>query len=322
MAADPSSASGYEPLFDPDAETQPFDDERAARTGDRAADSEATTGEVPYVYDERIVLAINVALAAGRPLLVRGQPGTGKSSLAFSVAAKFGWPLHAVAVSSRTTARDLLWSFDAVARLAAAQAHTGKGDLPDHRSFVTPGVLWRAFDPESAAAYDRAESRQDAASARSVVLIDEIDKADPDFPNDLLVPLGSYRFRDPEGNSVVAARPPLIIITTNEERELPRAFLRRCVILELSEPSSDRLGVIARAHFDEIDDEQLDSVRTHYLQIRKERLDARKQPPSVAEFLDALAALRGLRLSTSDHRWPELKRVLLDKATAIPAEQP
>src|SRR5256885_8960733 len=224
---------GYVPLFDPDAPTQPFDPRRAYRLGDRS-----TAASLPYVYDTDITLAVNVALTAGRPLLVRGQPGTGKSSLARSVAERLGWRFYANTVSSRTTARDLLWSFDTVARLADAQALPRGQALPPRAAYVVPGLLWWAFDRESAAwrgleddypaGFVAAEDPTpvNPMSERSVVLIDEIDKADPDVPNDLLVPLGSYQFRVADGPRVLAAYPPLVIITTNEERELPRAFLR------------------------------------------------------------------------------------------------
>jgi len=308
----------YQPLFDPYVSDLPFDEARASRTGDRV--DEAEHPEIPYVYDDHIVLAVNVALAAGRPLLVRGRPGTGKSSLAVSVSRKLDWNLHPITVSSRITARDLLWSFDSVKRLADAQAHSKDGKLPDRRSYVTPGVLWRAFDPESAAAHLPRANRPDPAK-RAVVLIDEIDKADPDFPNDLLVPLGSYRFRGEDGSPVVARKPPLIIVTTNEERDLPRAFLRRCVILELKEPGDQRLRLIAKAHFPDVAPAQIESVKEYYLQIRERRSKTKEQLPSVAEFLDALAALRGLGITTDHPKWPELRVLLLDKATAVTAEQ-
>jgi MoxR-like ATPase len=308
----------YQPLFDPGLAQQPFDAARASRTGDRVTDGDHT--QIPYVYDDPIVLAVNVALAAGRPLLVRGQPGTGKSSLAYSVARKLAWELHAITVSSRITAKSLLWSFDHVKRLADAQAHRGAAKLPEPHSYVTPGVLWRAFDPKSAGALLAPDNRPDPAK-RAVVLIDEIDKADPDFPNDLLVPLGSYRFRGPDGNQIVAGSPPLIIVTTNEERDLPPAFLRRCVILQLEEPGDERLREIARAHFPGVEGPQLEVVMAHYLGIRQRRRKAKEQLPSVAEFLDALAALRGLGLTTEHPKWAELQELLLDKKTSAPTDQ-
>lgn len=324
---------GYRPLFDPDAASQPFDPDRVYRLGDRS-----TAESLPYVYDPDIALAVNVALAAGRPLLVRGHPGTGKSSLARSVAERLGWRFYPITVSSRTTARDLLWSFDTVARLADAQALPQGSELPPRARYVVPGVLWWAFDPGTATLRgldpDSAAVRDDRfarasdptpispQAQRSVVLIDEIDKADPDVPNDLLLPLGSYQFLVEDGPPVIATDPPLVVITTNEERELPRAFLRRCVILALPAPDPARLRQIATAHFPDLDEDLLDAVQGAYLRIRAERIDANEPPPSVAEFLDALASCRGLTLSPSDTNWKVLATLLLAKVTAIPPEQP
>jgi|tagenome__1003787_1003787.scaffolds.fasta_scaffold20474825_1 MoxR-like ATPase len=317
------------PLFRPGTNQQPYSDGRAYRLGDRgSADNQ------PYVYDDDITLAVNVALAAGRPLLVRGHPGTGKSSLARSVAGLLGWRFLAITVSSRTSARDLQWSFDTVARLADAQALPPGAELPPRGWYVLPGVLWWAFDPESAArrgltgqpgegfapAVDPSPINRDASHA--VVLIDEIDKADPDVPNDLLVPLGSYQFRVEDGPPVRARRPPLVIITTNEERELPRAFLRRCVILPLRSPGTDRLTAIARAHFPHLGAALVSDVQKAYVEIRARKIEAGEQPPSVAEFLDALAACDGLGLTPAHPRWTDLSALLLAKATAIPAEEP
>jgi MoxR-like ATPase len=314
------------PLFDPDAPVQPSAGDRAYRLGDRG-----TADDLPYVYDDDITLAVNVALAAGRPLLVRGHPGTGKSSLARSVASLLGRRFHGITVSSRTSARDLQWSFDTVARLADAQALPAGAALPPRGWYVQPGVLWWAFDPGTAARRgltgDDVPPAHDPTpinplAARSVVLIDEIDKADPDVPNDLLVPLGSYQFQVEDGPAVRATEPPLVIITTNEERELPRAFLRRCVILALRSPDADRLRAIARVHFPDLARGLIDAVLSAYLGIREEKIRAGEQPPSVAEFLDALAACDGLGLTPSDPGWPDLSGFLLAKVTTIPDEKP
>jgi MoxR-like ATPase len=339
-----TAPQGYTPLFDPNVADQPFDPERAHRLGDRSP-----AESLPYVYDDDITLAVNVALAAGRPLLVRGQPGTGKSSLARSVAEALGWRFYPVTVSSRTAARDLLWSFDTVARLADAQALPEGHRRRPRAAYLAPGVLWWAFDRQSASwrgvdpAKDGAEpgfvqavdpTVVNPTAARSVVLIDEIDKADPDVPNDLLVPLGSYQFRVEDGPPVVADYPPLVIVTTNEERELPRAFLRRCVILALQPPDAVRLGRIARAHFPAIDEELLTTVQAAYLRIRTERIAAGEPPPSVAEFLDTLASCQSLGLSPAETgpapsdteatpaepEWKRLVPLLLAKMMSIPPE--
>src|SRR5687767_783409 len=197
-----------------------------------------------YVYSPEIVLAVNVALATRRPLLVRGPSGSGKSSLARNVANFLNWRYYETVISSRTQARDLLWEVDLLRRLNAAQAQDRVLGA-DLAPYVTPGVLWWAFDRPGALRHGKAVKAADSGqqapkepgeqkhpAARAVVLIDEIDKADPDVPNNLLVPLGSLQFRVEETGALVetdAKRAPLVFITTNDERELPAAFLRRCV---------------------------------------------------------------------------------------------
>jgi MoxR-like ATPase len=193
-----------------------------------------------YVYEDEIELAVNVALATGRPLLVAGPPGSGKSSLAPNVARTAGWRFEQQVISSATEARDLMWTFDAVGRLRDAQAAEEGREL---RDYVKPEVLWRAFDPVSA--QTRGQRTSDDA-VRAVVLLDEIDKADPDVPNNLLVPLGSWEFDVSELDVKVAAGvPPLVILTTNDERELSKPFVRRCVVLTLERPDQERLERIA-----------------------------------------------------------------------------
>jgi MoxR-like ATPase len=329
---------GYDPLFAPTAETSPFDAARAFRLGDRGESITAGTAEPPYVFEPQITLAVNVALAAGRPLLVRGQPGTGKSTLARSVATKLGWRYYAAPVSSRVTARDLQWTFDAVARLAAAEASRDQ-PLPPREAFVLPGPLWWAFDRDSAARRGIAPQQFAAAQKagvtpavdpaeagdpeRAVVLLDEIDKADPDVPNDLLVALGSFRFQVDDGPIVEARQPPLVILTTNEERDLPRAFVRRCVVLTLEPPDDVRLKAIALAHDPGLGESLFAEVLAVYRQIRTRRLAANEPPPSVAELLDALAACRSLRTTPQQTAtFSQLATLVLDKATKLPPELP
>lgn len=191
-------------------------------------------------------LAVKVALATGRPLLVRGPPGWGKSSLAPAVAKYQNWRYLEKVISSRTQARDLMSELDLVRRLSDAQ---GQKLDPDWRRYIRPGVLWEAFDPADArrqrAYFDRHDSDGGAVATTdtpAVVLLDEMDKADPDVPNNLLVALGSLQFsvdeiggteKGPKTVNAAADMTPLIIVTTNDERDLPRAFLRRCVEIEL-----------------------------------------------------------------------------------------
>lgn len=315
-----SAEAGYTPLFDPAAQSATFDAERIFRRGD-----EAPAGG--YVYDAkgRIALGVNVALATGRPLLVRGRPGSGKSSLAADVAQRLGWRYYEDTITSRTRARELLWSFDAVRRLSDANA----GDLRHQLAYVMPGVLWWAFSADSAATRGMSDdvlaSRQlgrlqdpsPRHGKQSVVLLDEIDKADPDVPNDLLLPLGALRFTVADvddGPTVEAKTSPLVVITTNEERDLPRAFVRRCVVLTLPDPSGDRMIDIATAHFgDRVTRKRLDEVLAAYEQIREGRaLEAHE--PNLAEYLDAVAAVAALEMRKDEgDQWSELLKLTLSK---------
>jgi MoxR-like ATPase len=296
----------YDRLFDAAADRSPFDARRAYRSGD------AAPARV-YVYDRegRIELAVNLALATGRPLLIRGAPGTGKSSLAASVAAKLRWRYYEHVVSSRTQARDLLWTFDSVQRLSDAQGNAVKDDA----AYLTPGALWWALDAASAAAHSaRSDPSVRRRARRAVVLVDEIDKADPDVPNDLLVPLGSLRF-DYGEVTVKAVHPPLVIITTNQERDLPRAFLRRCVALELEPPLDERLTQIARAHHpDDPDDATLAAILKSYRAVQKRQQERDDAPASIAEFLDAVAACRSLGTQPGDaDLWKLVEELTLAK---------
>jgi MoxR-like ATPase len=292
-----------------------------------------------YVMSDDIDLAVRVSLATGRPLLLRGNPGTGKSSLAAYIARQRGWRYYEHVVTSRTQARDLLWTFDSVRRLADAQVR--RAALNDH-DYVEPGVLWWALAPDSARRRGQladvevsspAEPDADTNARRSkgnaVVLIDEIDKADPDMPNGLLVPLGSNEFTVSETGAVIApgragaaseAGRCIVIITTNEERALPQAFLRRCVVLWLQDPAKESLVEIAKAHleayegeFSEDDRSLATSLADELISLRTVTAKQALRAPSTAEFLDALRACRSLKISVDSADWTRLRDLVLIK---------
>ena len=290
-----------------------------------------------YVTHPDVAFAVDVALATGRPLLLRGEPGSGKSSLAAHVARARNWRYYEHVVTSRTSARDLLWSFDAVRRLADAQVRQ-PGEALNDLDYIRPGVLWWAFAPESAqrrGSGDPATSLTPATDPNpgnasrdgehAVVLIDEIDKAEPDMPNGLLVPLGSNEFQVTESGQLIrraeeVARQLLVVITTNEERELPQAFLRRCVVEWLPEPTHGHLVAVAREHlrleaggFDDARRELADHLARELLDARAQAQRAGLRAPSTAEYLDALRALLQLGITVRSPQWQSLRRLTLLK---------
>ncbi len=278
--------------------------------------------EQVHVYELSAIRAVNAALAARRPLLVRGEPGTGKSQLAFAAAQSMKRPCLCHVVDSRTSAQDLVWTFDAVARLAEAQlvgalgrANEGAAEEEriksrlDVRRFVTPGPLWWALDWQSAADHVRdfggatPPCPDDWNGAESpVVLIDEIDKADSDVPNGLLEVLGSGRFK-PQGYNdafcVKGQNHPLVIITTNEERALPDAFLRRCLVLHLHLPTEAAELVTffferGKAHLPAAADTVLRKAAEQTVKDRVALKAKRLPAPGQAEYLDLVRALTAL----------------------------
>lgn len=274
-----------------------------------------------YIYSEEIILAINIALATQRPLLIRGAPGSGKSSLAEDVALQFGWAFYEEVISSRTQAQDLLWRFDTLRRLNDAQAQQLNNSV---LAYINPGVLWWAFDFESATRRGAPPNMliEEATcpgtittnSKQSVVLLDEIDKADPDVPNNLLVPIGSLQFRVQESGFLVKAQnPPLIFITTNEERDLPKAFLRRCVILTLDHPKNDKLIEIAKAHFGNNDIELYEAIIEIMSKIVGYDKGNINSLPSTAEYLDTIRTCRELGVEPNSSILNQISKMTLSK---------
>jgi MoxR-like ATPase len=300
----------YEKVFDPPEVA------RYEEADDRHPGGDLRDGSV-YVYDERTVLAVNVALVTRRPLLVSGPPGSGKSSLAPAIARfmrEKGWRYEGTAVSTRTEARDLLWTFDAVQRLSDAQVNELKAD----RAYIRPQVLWRAIDPVKAAEYgpEGGEERE-VEGGRAVVLLDEIDKADPDVPNDLLVPLGSYTFDvTPTGDTVKLpedAAAPLVVLTTNDERELSRPFVRRCVVLELEAPDPDRLVGIAKSHHPDGDEDLFQAVADQIAALQPDARSTGDPVPNAAEYLDAVKACMELGVTPGSEVWEHVAAATLRK---------
>lgn len=277
-----------------------------------------------HVFDARSIHAVNAALASRRPLLLRGEPGIGKSQLARAVACRLGRPYLELVVDARTEARDLLWTYDAVARLADAQIASALGRTPEDLkvslavgNYVRPGPLWFALnwqtaltqldrirEPRPALDGDRTPDCAPDPANGCVLLIDELDKAESEVPNGLLEVLGNGRFLPLGAAAPVEADgpPPLVIITTNEERELPPAFLRRCWVLALalSKNRADlerELAERARAHFKGLD---RDVLALAVQLIADQRIDPDSglevqgplPRPGVAELLDLLRAVR------------------------------
>jgi MoxR-like ATPase len=288
--------------------------------------------EAVHIFDADTIHAVNTALAARRPLLVRGEPGVGKSQLARATAKALHRAFYPFAVDIQTEARDLLWHFDAIGRLAKAQVAgallmgtAGLGDktLADKEAdaqlgiavskFIHPGPIWWAFDWCKAAEQVKLVSGEEEPAPMGncglpengwVILIDEIDKAETDVPNGLLEALGAGRFR-PMGmkHEVVATKPyPLVVITTNEERALPDAFLRRCVVLDMKLPEEQtRLLALLKKrgaeHFRNgdkllIDETVLESAAAMMWEDRSAVKERGLRPlPGQAEYMDLLRAL-------------------------------
>jgi MoxR-like ATPase len=230
------------------------------------------SGTSRYIADDGLMADVNAALALGRPLLVKGEPGTGKTVLAAAVAESLGAPLLTWSIKSTTKAVDGLYTYDVVARLN--DARFGEGDVRDLRRYIKMGPLGKAF----------------AAEQRVVVLIDEIDKADVEFPNDLLRELDEMSFDIPElGETVKAGVRPMVIITSNAEKELPDAFLRRCVFHYIAFPDRERMKRIVDVHLPGLPEKLVDAAFARFYGLR--RTDGLRKKPSTSELVDWLSVL-------------------------------
>ncbi|MDA8019593.1 MAG: MoxR family ATPase [Thermoanaerobaculia bacterium] len=231
------------------------------------------TGTDDYIASQELRDAVNVAIALEKPLLIRGEPGTGKTVLAEAISADLGMELLTWHIKSTSKASDGLYVYDTVQRLN--DARFGDRDITDIRTYIKYGALGRSFRSDQ----------------RVVLLIDEIDKADMEFPNDLLHELDRMSFVvDETGETVEARRRPVVIITSNNEKELPDAFLRRCVFHYIAFPDHDLMADIVRVHHPDVEEELMRQVLIQFYWLR-DQPEVRKRP-STSELIDWIAALR------------------------------
>ncbi len=248
-------------------------------------------GTADYVATDDLTIAVNAAVTLERPLLVKGEPGTGKTELAKQVSAGLGLEMIEWNIKSTTRAQQGLYEYDAVSRLRDSQL--GEERVHDVKNYIRKGKLWQAFE----------------ADKKVVLLIDEIDKADIEFPNDLLQELDKMEFFVYEtGETIKAAQRPIVIITSNNEKELPDAFLRRCFFHYIRFPDMETLKKIVEVHHPGIKENLLTTALTQFYEIRDQQ--GLKKKPSTSEVLDWLKLLLAEDMDTED-----LKR---DGASALP----
>jgi MoxR-like ATPase len=248
-------------------------------------------GTQTYVASDDLRVAVNAAITLERPLLIKGEPGTGKTILAHEVAGALGAPLIEWHIKSTTKAQQGLYDYDAVSRLRDSQL--GDERVKDIRNYIRRGKLWEAFtSPE-----------------RPVLLIDEIDKADIEFPNDLLQELDRMEFYVYEtGETIVAAQRPIVFITSNNEKELPDAFLRRCFFHYIRFPDPDMMTQIVDVHFPDLKRRLLREALTVFYQLRE--VPGLKKKPSTSELLDWLKLLLNEDIDAETLRERDTKKMI------------
>jgi MoxR-like ATPase len=230
------------------------------------------TGTSTYIATDDLMMAVNAAVTLERPILVKGEPGTGKTQLAIEVARALGKPLHEWHIKSTTKAQQGLYEYDAVARLRDSQL--GDDRVHDIGNYIVRGKVWEAFESEE----------------QPVLLIDEIDKADIEFPNDLLRELDRMEFFVYETQKLVTARHrPIIVITSNNEKELPDAFLRRCFFHYIKFPDEETMASIVDVHFPNLKKDLLAEALNAFYRVRDMR--GLKKKPSTSELLDWIKLL-------------------------------
>jgi MoxR-like ATPase len=238
-------------------------------------------GTDDYVATDDLTIAVNAAVTLERPLLVKGEPGTGKTELARQVSNALGLPMIEWNIKSTTRAQQGLYEYDAVSRLRDSQL--GEERVHDVKNYIRKGKMWQAFE----------------AKGKTVLLIDEIDKADIEFPNDLLQELDKMEFFVYEtGETIKAVNRPIVIITSNNEKELPDAFLRRCFFHYIQFPEMDTLRKIVEVHHPGIKDALLTTALTQFYEIRDQQ--GLKKKPSTSEVLDWLKLLLAEDMDAAD----------------------
>ncbi|MEB3752944.1 MoxR family ATPase [Acinetobacter sp. MD2(2019)] len=249
-------------------------------------------GTTQYIATDGLKLAVNAAITLQKPLLIKGEPGTGKTLLAEQIAQSLGLELKTWHIKSTTKAQQGLYEYDAVSRLRDSQL--GDDRVYDIKNYIKPGKLWDAFQSQE----------------RCVLLIDEIDKADIEFPNDLLHELDKMSFYVYEtGETIQAQQRPIVIITSNNEKELPDAFLRRCFFHYIEFPDADTMQQIIAAHFPNVAYQLVNRALEIFFQIRK--IPNLKKPPSTSELIDWLSLLMADELA-------EQQLHQTDAASALP----
>ena len=255
-------------------------------------------GSSQYVATDDLKLAVNAAMTLKRPLLIKGEPGTGKTMLAEEVAASLGMPLYQWHIKSTTKAQQGLYEYDAVSRLRDSQL--GDARVQDIANYIVKGVLWQAFESDVPA----------------VLLIDEIDKADIEFPNDLLRELDRMEFHVYETREIVRAKHrPLVVITSNNEKELPDAFLRRCFFHYIQFPDPATMQRIVDVHYPGIREDLLRAALASFFELRA--VSGLKKKPSTSELLDWLKLLLAEEIPPEALRSADQKQIVPPLAGAL-----
>ena len=251
------------------------------------------TGTENYIATAELQTAVNAAIALEKPLLIKGEPGTGKTLLAFEVALALKKTIYTWHIKSTTTAQQGLYEYDAVARLRDSQF--GDAAVNDIAHYIIKGKMWQAFESDE----------------QAVLLIDEIDKADIEFPNDLLLELDKMEFYCYElQKTIVAKKRPIVIITSNNEKELPDAFLRRCFFHYIRFPERDTMIDIINVHFPKLESELMEEALKVFYGLRE--VNGLKKKPSTSELIDWIRLLK----------WVRWKNRILNRSITSPRNRP